>query len=288
MASSALLVEKSHEGRVITLTLNRPEKRNAQNREIVSGLRAELEAIRMDPKLCVVVIRGAGDHFSAGNDISDFGNYRDDESNSGAAAFMLRRVHMLQDMSNLLERIDKVVVCVVDGNCIGGGLEMTMCADLVIATDRALFGIPEIDLDTTPGWGGTSRLCRFVGRRKVKEMVLMGNSIGAKEAKEYGLVNTVVPRNKLDAEVNRVIEILLSKRPMALKLMKVITTRGVETSLDAHLGFEMLSAMLCWTTSDQMPPLPVGAQEFVKKTGGWKLRRNLVSQYEKMKRQAAD
>ncbi len=271
-----LKTHRSHDDRVLTIELNRPLKRNAINRELAFELRAEVEAIRQDAKLLIVVLRGAGEHYCVGDDISEFPRFTDDDSAAGAAHFLMREVATYQDTSNALEEMDKIVISAVDGNCIGGGLELTMVSDLVIATNRASFGIPEIDIDLTPGWGGTSRLSRFVGRHKVKEMVLLGTLIDAKEALEVGLVNRVVAPERLDAELNKFIDVLLSKRPMVLRLMKFITTKGLEGTTDTALAFEKLSAMLSWTTGEGKPPIPPATRDFVAKSGAWRARRQLV------------
>ncbi len=271
-----LKTHRSHDGRVITLELDRPQKRNAINRGLAFELRAEVEVIRQDPKLLIVIIRGAGEHYCVGDDISEFPRFADDDTAAGAAHFVMREVATYQDTSNALEAMDKIVISAVDGNCIGGGLELTMVSDLVIATTRATFGIPEVDIDITPGWGGTSRLARYVGRHKVKEMVLLGTLIDAREAKEVGLVNRVVPPERIGAEVNKIVDVLLSKRPMVLRLMKFITTKGLEGTTETALAFEALSAMLCWTTGEGKPPAPPATRDFIAKGGAWSTRRQLV------------
>jgi len=273
-----LKVNYSHDGRVVTVMLNRPEKRNAINRDMARELRQVVEAIREDPDLAVVIIRGAGEHYCAGDDISEFPRFSDDQSAVGAANFVMREVTLYQDTANAIEELEKVVISVVDGNCIGGGLELTMVSDLVISTDRANFGIPEIDIDITPGWGGTSRLSRFVGRHKVKEMVLLGTLLNAEEARECGLVNWVVPPDRLDEATERVVGILLSKRSIVLKLMKFITTKGLETTTQGALAFEALSAMLSWTTGDGEPPAPPATRDFIVKGGDWQRRRQMVKE----------
>lgn len=275
-ANDHLRVIPSYDNQVVLLELNRPEKRNAINHDLALALRAEVESIRRDSVCRIVIIRGAGDHFCAGDDILEFPHFNDDETAHGAASFMLRVVGLYQDTARALEDMDKIVISAVDGNCIGGGLELSMVSDLVIATDRASFGIPEIDIDITPGWGGTSRLSRYVGRHKVKEMVLLGTLIGAEEALRLGLVNRVVAPAELDAEVDKVVRALLDKRPIVLKLMKFITNKGLETPTEGALAFERLSAMLCWATGDGTPPAPPATREFVTKSGSWRRRRQMV------------
>jgi enoyl-CoA hydratase/carnithine racemase len=276
-----LKVTRTQDGRVVTIEFQRPAKRNAFNRAMSFEMRTAFEEVRLDTTADVLVLRGAGGHYSAGDDISEFpgGGLFRKKGNSVMERALggLRTVTMYQDTANTIEEMDKVVVSVVDGNCIGGGLELSMVSDIVLATPRSTFGIPEIDIDITPGWGGTSRLSRFAGRHKVKEMVLLGTLIGADEALRMGLVNRVVPSEQLDAELTKVIDVLLSKRPITLKLMKFITNKGLETTVEGALAYEAISGLVCWATGEGEPPAPPATRDFGTKSGAWKSRRDLVA-----------
>lgn len=269
-------VSRSHDDQVITVELNRPEKRNAINHDMAFRLRDVMEDIRQDRVARIVILRGAGNNFCAGDDISEFPSFSNDDTAHGVASFMLREVATYQDTARAIEEMDKVFIAAVDGNCIGGGLELSMVCDLVIATARSNFGIPEIDIDLTPGWGGTSRLSRYVGRHKIKEMVLLGTLLDAEEARDLGLVNRVLPPDRLEAEVQAIVDVLLSKRPLILKLMKFITTKGLEVPLEGHLAMETLSAMVSFASGDGVPPAPPATREFVTKSGSWVRRRDMV------------
>ena len=147
-------------------------------------------------------------------------------------------------MANALEELDKVTVAAVDGFAVGGGLEITMACDFVIATRRARWGMPEVDVGITPGWGGTTRLARLIGRRMTKEVNLLGALHPAGRAVQLGLWNRVVADERLGAEVDALVEVLLSKNQQAVRQLKFIINRGVEADLYTAQGFEALSAGL--------------------------------------------
>ncbi|MHA1580097.1 MAG: enoyl-CoA hydratase/isomerase family protein [Candidatus Freyarchaeota archaeon] len=273
MSFKYILYEKK--GPVAWVSFNRPEKMNAFNIELSMEFREVMESIRRDDDILIVVIKGVGKHFSAGDDITEF-NFIPGRDNDERARFLLKQVSIYQDTANQIEEMDKIKISMVRGACIGGGLEVTMVSDLVVASENSVFGIPEIDIDITPGWGGTQRLSRYVGRRRVKEMVLLGTLISAQEALRCGLVNRVVPDDKLEETVEGMIDILLSKRPLALKLMKFITTKGIEADLHTAEAFEALSTTLCFGTVDRLE----GCAAFAEKRDPWKTRREKVQEWE--------
>lgn len=268
-----ILYEKK--GPVAWVSFNRPEKMNAFNLEISMEFREVMESIRRDDDIRIVIFKGEGNHFSAGDDIKEF-NMIPGKNNEEKAQFLLKQVSIYQDTANQIEELDKITISMVRGACIGGGLEVTMVSDLVVAAEGSVFGIPEIDIDITPGWGGTQRLSRYVGRRKVKEMVLLGTLISAQEALRCGLVNRVVSEDKLEVTVNEMIDILLSKRALALKLMKFITTKGIEADLHTAEAFEALSTTLCFGTVERLE----ACDAFAEKRDPWKSRRDRVQKWE--------
>ena len=145
------LITEQH-GDALWLTLNRPHKRNALSMALSEALIAALEDARDREDLHYVVLRGAGEHFCAGDDISEMPQW-------GNANQVMRRVRRYQHMANVLQELDKITIAAVDGVAVGGGLELTMASDFVIATERARWGMPEVDVGITPGWGGTTRIC---------------------------------------------------------------------------------------------------------------------------------
>ena len=183
------------------------------------------------------MVQGAGETFCAGDDITEMHSW-------GDANGVMRRVRLYQSMANALEELDKVTVAAVDGFAVGGGLEITMACDFVVATRRALWGMPEVDVGITPGWGGTTRMARLIGRRMTKEVNLLGALHPAVRAVQLGLWNRVVPDDRLEAEVDALVEVLLSKNQQAVRQLKFIINRGVEADLYTAQGFETLSAGL--------------------------------------------
>jgi enoyl-CoA hydratase len=269
------------EGDVARITLNRPEVRNALSIELSDMLIDAIQAIKRSTDIKFVVIKGAGDTFCAGDDITEMFRWGDDErgeSTQGANGVM-RRVRIYQDMANSLEELDKMTVSAVDGYAVGGGLEITMACDFVIATERALWGMPEVDSGITPGWGGTTRLARYIGKRRTKEINIIGALMPAARAVDWGLWNRVVPTDRLDAEVEALLEVLRAKNQQACRQLKCIINRGCETDLYTAQGFEMLSAGLSgavngfWEIADA--DCGKGVIDFAEKGSLWQKRRDL-------------
>jgi len=143
-----------------------------------------------------------------------------------------------QSLTTLIERIRKPVVAKVNGLCLGGGNEVAMSCDFRIASDKAAFGQPEINLGIIPGMGGTQRLTRLIGRTKAVEMNMLGEMIPAAEAHRLGLVNKVVPAAELDKAVDELVEKLASKGPIALGLVKIAVNNGMDMDLNRGLYYE--------------------------------------------------
>jgi enoyl-CoA hydratase/carnithine racemase len=139
----------------------------------------------------------------------------------------------------MIEDLTPITIAAVDGICTGGGIELTLVCDFVIATDRSRWGMPEIDWDITPGWGGTSRIPRFAGRRKAKEWNLIGMMFSAEKAERYNLVNRVVPAEQLGSEVAKLTEVMLRKHPMTVRRTKFILNKGVNLPVEGALAFEV-------------------------------------------------
>lgn len=168
--------------------------------ELVSAL----ELVRRSETIKVLVISGAAGTFCAGDDITEMGQW-------GNANQIMRRVRCYQQMADTLADLDKVTIAAVDGYAVGGGLEITMACDFVIATRRAKWGMPEVDVGITPGWGGTTRMTRLIGRRLAKEINLLGALHPASRAAQLGLWNRVVADDGLQKEVDALVHVLLSK-----------------------------------------------------------------------------
>ena len=263
-------------GQVARVTLNRPKVLNALSMQLSDELVAVIELIRQSTKLKFLVITGAGNNFSVGDDITEMLNW-------GDANGITRRVRYYQNMANQLEELDKITIATVDGYAVGGGLEITMACDFVIATERAKWGMPEVDVGITPGWGGTTRLARLIGRRRAKEINLIGALHSAKRAVEWNLWNRVVSNDQLDSEVEKLLEVLNSKNQQGLRQLKFIINRGIECDLYTAQGFEVLSGALSGAVSGmwQIKDADKGAGiiGFSKKNELWKKRRNLAKDF---------
>jgi enoyl-CoA hydratase len=270
----ALVYEQ--QDKVARIMLNRPESRNALSMELSQQLIDAVARVAQSTSLKALVITGAGGTFSAGDDITEMTQW-------GNANDVMRRVRLYQEMANQIEELDKITVAAVDGYAVGGGLEITMACDFVVATERARWGMPEIDSGITPGWGGTTRMARLIGRRMTKEINFIGALHPARRAVELGLWNRVVPEDELEEEVGSLLRVLLSKNQQALRQLKLIINKGVEADLYTAQGFELLSAGLtsavngAWEVPDS--DHGTGIQSFSQKGELWKSRRALAQDF---------
>jgi len=224
-----LIFEQS--GPCTTITLNRPHRHNALDRALSDELNRAVRQVRDDRDCRILVLRGAGETFCAGDDIAEFNTWGADDA--------YWQVRLYQETVQILEDLTAVTIAAVDGVCTGGGLELTLVCDFVVATDRSRWGMPEIDWDITPGWGGTSRLPRYAGRRKAKEWNLIGALFGAETAERYDLVNRIVAPEELNAEVDALCEVMLDKHPLTVRRTKFIMNKGIDLHLSGALAFEV-------------------------------------------------
>lgn len=263
------------DGPVARITLNRPQARNALSIQLSDELIHALEKVRDSTSVKVLVIQGAGGTFCAGDDITEMHRW-------GNANEIMRRVTGYQHMADTLEGLDKVTVARVDGHAVGGGLEITMACDFVVATESAKWGMPEVDVGITPGWGGTTRMARLIGRRLTKEVNLLGALHPASRAAALTLWNRVVPDDLLDEAVDELVAVLLSKNQQAVRQLKFIIDNGVEADLKTAQAFEKLSAGLTgavnglWRVDDA--DQGAGVEAFRDKNELWQHRRGLASE----------
>jgi len=258
------------------ILLNRPEVMNALSMKLSEEIVKVIEVVRQSTKIKFLVIKGEGPNFCVGDDITEMVKW-------GNANDITRRVRYYQNMANQLEELDKMTIAAVDGFAVGGGLEITMACDFVIATERSKWGMPEVDVGITPGWGGTTRLARLIGRRRAKEINLIGALHTSKKAVEWNLWNRVVANDKLDEEVERLLEVLKSKNQQGMRQLKFIINRGVECDLYTAQGFEVLSGALTgavsgfWKIKDA--DQGKGVLGFTAKDGLWQTRRRLAKNF---------
>lgn len=226
--SGKLLIDRN--GPVTTIILNRPKIHNALDRELSAEFNAVVREINIDRECRILIIKGAGDTFCAGDDIKGFNDWTVEEGPW--------EVRMYQDTVNILENMRAITIAQVDGVCTGGGLEITLVCDFVVATGRSRWGMPEINWDITPGWGGTSRLSKFAGRRKTKEWNLTGKLFDGKTAERYDLVNHVTTPEKLEADVKALVDTMLEKSPITVACTKHFLNSAAEASTQIGLAFE--------------------------------------------------
>lgn len=237
-----ILMEKK--GPIGVITVNRPDKLNALNTEVVTEIRSGFETLDTDPEVRVIVITGKGDKaFIAGADISEMQNI----TPLKAMAFAQNGQATLRAM----ERSDKIVIAAINGYALGGGLELAMACDLRIASDTAKVGQPEIKIGVIPGWGGTQRLARLVGKTKAKELVLTGKMISASEAEAIGLLTMVVPPDTLMDTVMKVADSLSGLGRFSLGAAKHAIDDGCEVDFEKAQEIERQFFALCFAHPDQ-------------------------------------
>jgi enoyl-CoA hydratase len=241
-------------GHVAWITLNRPEVRNAQNDQLRGEFVQALEWARDDDEVYVIVITGAGEKaFCAGADISEF--------RSLMIPDRMKKVLGRTTHYDLIREIPKPVIAMVNGLALGGGCEITLACDIIIASEDARFGQPEVGVGVIPGGGGTQMLPRLIGEKKAKELIFTGRLISAQEALELGMVNRVVPKEKLREAVDELIGELLKRSPIILKFAKMAVSRSLNTTLSAGLAYEKDLFTMCFGTEDQKE----GANAFFEK-----------------------
>ncbi len=227
--------------RIAVVTVNRPDKLNALNAETITEIFYTFKRLKQDEDVLAVIITGSGPKaFVAGADISEI-NRHDDIS---GRIFALRG----QKVFRFIEKMEKPVIAAVNGYALGGGCELAMACHIRIAAENAKFSQPEIDLGLIPGYGGTQRLPRLIGRSRAIQLLLTGKMIDAETALDFGLVNEVVPREHLLDHAVKFAETLLAKAPVALRYILQTVIEGEEMNIDAGLNLEAeLFGNLCGT-----------------------------------------
>jgi enoyl-CoA hydratase len=228
---------------IATITINRPDALNALNQETLMEISTRLQDAEKDENIRVIVLTGAGDRaFSAGADL------RMMKGAGSVKGAELSRIG--QSLTTQIETSSKPVIAAINGYALGGGIELAMACDIRIASENASIGQPEINVGLIPGWGGTQRLPRFVGKGIAKEMIFTGRRIDARTAERHGLVNIVVPPDQFQAKVKELAVELTGKPPIALKYCKKLINDSTETHPDAGLMEEAEAFGLMASTED--------------------------------------
>jgi enoyl-CoA hydratase len=260
MTYETLLVEQR--GAVTLVTLNRPQALNALNSKVLDDLIAAFAAFEADSSQRCAVLTGSGDKaFAAGADIKEM-------ADKPASDFYLEDFFS-KWTSDFVKKVRKPWIAAVNGFSLGGGCELAMMADFIIASDKAKFGQPEIKLGVAPGMGGSQRLTRAIGKAKAMEMCLTGRMMDAAEAERSGLVARVVPHESLVEEAVKTATVIAAMPPMAAMVNKDMVNAAFETTLDQGLIYERRLFQILAATEDKAE----GMAAFIEKREGvWKGR----------------
>jgi enoyl-CoA hydratase len=247
-------------GAISTLTVNRPAALNALNRSVLEQIAHVLREVRRDPSVRVLVVTGAGDRaFVAGADIAAMAKMTTTEG--------LEFTRLGHRVMHTLEDLAIPTVAAVNGFALGGGVELAMACDLVVASEKARFGQPEINLGLIPGFGGTQRLPHRIGHAKARELIMTGDMIDAKTALGLGLVNQVVAPDQLLDTVHKLAEKLASKSAVALRQAKAALRASCTMEEDAGLRFEQEAFGITFASADRVE----GTNAFLeKRPPAWK------------------
>ena len=231
---------------IARITINRPDQLNAISRRTLQEMERALKELRKDPNIRVVILTGAGEKaFCAGADLK--GGIFTPETDSVKGARLAR---MGQEFTELIERYETPVIAAVNGLAFGGGWEIAMACDVIIASENAQFCLPEINLGLIPGWGGTQRLPRLIGKSRAKELIFTGDRLTAREAERIGMISKAVPTKELQKTALELAGKLAMKSPIMLKLAKQAISRGIDMNLKSGLAEEVRAFRVCFTTQD--------------------------------------
>lgn len=240
MEYKTILTER--EDSTFIITLNRPEKLNALSPELTGEVVDALNGVRTDTSVRAIIITGGPKVFAAGADLSKM---------QTASTIDMYNRNVPGDMWTAVAEMPQPTIAAVAGYALGGGCELAMACDLRIAGETAKFGQPEINVGIYPGAGGTQRLSRLIGLGRAKELVFLGEQIGAEEAQRLGLVNKVVPNENLLDEAKAWAKKLASKPPFTLQLVKQVMDQGYDLDLQSALKLERLGFVGLFGTQDQ-------------------------------------
>lgn len=234
------ILVSSEEG-VGLIQINRPQVRNALNRATMDEIVAALDEFEQDQAVRCVVLTGNEQAFAAGADVKEF---------AGASPVQMLQGYRFQQWERI-RKFTKPLIAAVAGYCLGGGCELAMLCDIIIAAEGARFGQPEINLGIMPGAGGTQRLPRAIGKYRAMELILTGRQITAEQAYEWGLANRVVPAEALLDEAQALAREIAGKPPVAVRIAKEAILKSLDTPLEIGLDHERRLFYLLFSTEDK-------------------------------------
>lgn len=234
----------AHDGAVTTLTINRPKALNALSSQVLKELELAVAEVKARTEVRALIVTGAGEKaFVAGADISEMQNF----TTTQALAFAETGHRVFA----ALEALPLVTIAAVNGWALGGGLELALACDFVYASEKAKLGLPEVTLAVIPGFGGTQRLTRLLGKARAKELIFTGDPVDAAKAKELGLVNDVLPPDQLIAKATDVAKKIASRGPLAIAQAKRAIEHGADLSLGAAGELERQAFAGLFGSADQ-------------------------------------
>jgi enoyl-CoA hydratase len=240
--------------RIAYLTLHRPEKMNALNSQTMAEVQQALASVEEDGNVAGIVITGAGEKaFAAGADIGELAK----QTPVSAKEFSVRS----QEILHFIEHFPKPIIAAVNGFCLGGGSELALACHMRVASEKAKFGQPEVNLGIMCGNGGTQRLARLIGKGRAIELLVTGNMIDAHEAWRMGWVNHVTPPDQLLAKCEEILQAVFKKGPIAVKLTLEAVTHGLEMPLAEGVQLESNLFGMLFSTADMQE----GTQAFLEK-----------------------
>jgi enoyl-CoA hydratase len=228
---------------IAIVTLNRPRVLNALNTDTLNELYGVFTQLDSDQEVRVIIITGSGKAFIAGADIAEMNTYSPDEARSFS-----RLGHKTMDA---IQNTSKPVIAALNGFTLGGGLELALACDMIIASEKAVLGLPEVNLGLIQGFGGTQRLPRLIGKARAKELIYTGESLKAPRAHEIGLVNRVVPHEELLKEAEKLAQVISIKGPVALALAKEVIESGFDLSLSEGCEKEIDAFVESFSSEDR-------------------------------------
>jgi len=239
------------DGPVAVVTMHRPQQLNALSSALVKDISVAFDVLDEEDEVRVIILTGGEKVFAAGADIKEF---------AGAGPFdpLIQERFFYRDRIN---KVKKPVIAAVSGYALGGGCELAMSCDIIIASETARFGQPEVNIGIIPGSGGTQRLAAVLGKHRAMEMILTGDPITAQEAERLGLVNRVVPVELLLEEAKTVARKIATKPPLAIRYAKEAVLKSFNTGLDDGLDFERKTFYTLFASEDKKE----GMQAFIEK-----------------------
>jgi len=245
------LVLAEQQGNVGLITINRPDALNAVNSEVMDGIISKTKTFDLDPEIGCIVITGAGKAFVAGADIKEM------HTKSYMDMYLADKQSEWESFANTRTPI----IAAVNGFALGGGCELAMMCDIILASDKAKFGQPEIKLGVTPGWGGSQRLTKAVGKAKAMDLILTGRMMDAEEAERAGLVARIIPADELMDEAMKTATEIAGYSTPSVMIAKEQINRAFETTLNEGLRFERRTFYSLFATEDQTEGMAAFAEK---------------------------